>query len=175
MSWCPTFNFQFWIMSKWLAKHISTKVSFKITIRKKHVYFGIGWPRIWNQCFYLGIWNDNRTKMIALPSFQLATRLNSQKTNETEFIKKQWHINMFMNIGIFNLHIWSFDLRNCCFWLYFSSLHDYWNPSTWNPLVHTSWGETEGCKNVLFSSSKCEKKNQLKNKNHMRNRLFIDS
>jgi len=22
--------------------------------------------------------------------------------------------------------------RKCCFWLYFSSLHDYWPPRTWN-------------------------------------------
>jgi len=53
-------------------------------------------------CFYLGIWNDDRTKMIVLPSFQLATRLNSQNTNETVFIIERWHINFFMNIGISN-------------------------------------------------------------------------
>ena len=43
---CTKFSFQFSIMSKWLAKHINTKVSFKFTIRKRHVYIGIGWP-IW--------------------------------------------------------------------------------------------------------------------------------
>jgi len=42
--------------------------------------------------------------MIVLPSFLLATRLNSQKTNETEFINELWHINMFMNIDISNRH-----------------------------------------------------------------------
>ena len=76
MSRCPTINFQLTIMSKWLAKHISTKVSFKITIRNRHRYVDIGWLWIWNQCFYLGIWNDDRTKLIVLPSFQLATQLN---------------------------------------------------------------------------------------------------
>ena len=40
------------------------------------------------KCFFLGILNDDRTKMIVLPSFQLATRLNSQNTNETEFINE---------------------------------------------------------------------------------------
>ena len=35
MSGCPTFTFQVSIVSKWHAKHISTKVSFKITIRKQ--------------------------------------------------------------------------------------------------------------------------------------------
>jgi hypothetical protein len=31
--------------------------------------------------FYLGIWNGDRNKIIVLPSFQLATHFNSQKTN----------------------------------------------------------------------------------------------
>jgi len=75
-------------MSEWLAKHISTKVSFKITTRKSHVYIDIGWTWIWKQCFYLEIWNDDCNKMIVLPSFQLPTRLNSQNTNETEFINE---------------------------------------------------------------------------------------
>jgi len=110
MSRCQTFNFQFSIMSKWLAKHIITKVSYKITIRKRQVYIDIRWPWKWNQCFYLGIWNDDRTKMIVLPSFHLATRLNCQNTNETEFINELWHINYFMNIGISNWHNRRFDL-----------------------------------------------------------------
>jgi len=38
--------------------------SFKITIRETHFYIDTGWPWIWNQCFYLGIRNDDRTKMI---------------------------------------------------------------------------------------------------------------
>ena len=86
MTRCPTISFQLSIMPKWLAKHISTKVSSKFTIRKRHVYIDIGWPWIGNQYFYLGIWNDDRTKIIVLPSFQLVTRINSQNRNETEFI-----------------------------------------------------------------------------------------
>jgi len=34
MSRCPTINFHLSIISKWLAKHISIKISFKITTRK---------------------------------------------------------------------------------------------------------------------------------------------
>jgi len=109
MSRCPTINIQLSIMSKCLLKHISTKVSFIITIRKTHVYIDIRWPWIWNQYFYLGFWNDDRTIMIVLASFQLATRLNSQNTNESEFINELWHINLYMNIGISNWHIWIFD------------------------------------------------------------------
>jgi len=110
MSRCPTNNFKLSVLSKWLSKHITTIVSFKITTRKRHVYIDIGWHWIWNQSFYLGIWNDDRTKMIVLISFQLATRLNSQTTNENVFINELWHINLFMNIGIFNWHNRSFDL-----------------------------------------------------------------
>ena len=83
MSRCSTLTFQVSIMSKWLAKHISTKVSFKITIRKRHVYIHIRWPWKWNQVFYLGIWEDTRSKIIFFPSFQLVTRLNSLNKNET--------------------------------------------------------------------------------------------
>ena len=86
MSGCPTFTFQVSIMSKWLAKHISTKVSFKITIRKRHVYTDIRWPWKWNQYFYLGIWEDELSKIILLPSFQLVTRLNSLNRNETSLL-----------------------------------------------------------------------------------------
>jgi cytochrome c oxidase assembly factor CtaG len=39
------------------------------------------------------------TKMIVLPSFQLATRLNSQNTNETDNINELLSTNLFMYIG----------------------------------------------------------------------------
>ena len=131
MARCPTISFQVSIMSKWLAKKISTNVSYKITIRKRKVYIDIGWPWIWNQCFYFAIWNDDRTKMIVLASFYLAKRLNSQTTNETEFINELWHINLIMNFRNSNCHNWSFDLTQTLFWLYFSFFHNYWSPSTW--------------------------------------------
>ena len=83
MSRCPSFSFQVSIMSKWLVKHISTKVIFKITIRKRHFYIDIRWPWKWNQYFYLGIWEVERSKIILLPSFQLVTQLYSQNRNET--------------------------------------------------------------------------------------------
>ena len=87
MSRCPTFTFQVSIVTKWLSKHISTKVSFQITIRKRHVYIDIRWPWKWNQYFYLGIW-DERTKIIFLHSFQLVTLLNSQNRIETSLLMK---------------------------------------------------------------------------------------
>ena len=39
-------HFSYPIMWKWLALLISTKDSFKITIRKRHVYIDINWPWI---------------------------------------------------------------------------------------------------------------------------------
>jgi len=100
MSRCPTFTFQLPIMFKWLAKQKSTNVSFKITIRKKKVYVDIRWSWIWNQYFYLVIWNNDPTKIRVLLSFQLPTRLNSRNTNETEIFNEIWHINLYMDIGI---------------------------------------------------------------------------
>ena len=133
MSRRPTLTFQVSIMSKWLAKHISTKVSFKFTISKRHVYIDIGWPWIWNQYFSLGIWNDDRTKIIVLPSFQLVTRINSQKSNETGFINVLWHIILYMNIGISNWDNWSFDPTNMNFFYFISfpyTIYDLQVPET---------------------------------------------
>ena len=93
-------NVQLSIMSKWLAKHLSTKVCFKTSTRKTHVYIDIDWPWILYQCFNFGIWTGDRTKMLVLSSFQLSTQLNSQNTNENEFINEHWHINLYINIGI---------------------------------------------------------------------------
>ena len=123
-----------------------------------YVYIDIGWPWIWNQYFYLGIWNDERTKIIVLPSFQFVTRINSQNRNETEFINGLWHIILYMNVGISNWHNWSFDPRIWSFLLYFSTLLDFWPPSTWKYLVHTAWCEMERCENRVFQHLKCEKR-----------------
>ena len=141
MSRCPTFNFNFSIMWKWLSRHIRTKVFFKFIIRKRHVYIDIGLPWIRIQYFYLGIWNDDSTKIIVLPSFQLVTRINSQNRNVTEFINILWQFILYMNIGISNWHNWDANPRIWIFLFYFTSLHHFWPPSTWYSLVHTSWGE----------------------------------
>jgi len=47
--------------------------------------------------------------------------------------------------------------RKCCFCLYFSSLHDYWPPSTCNSLLHTSWGKMERCEKRAFQLLKMRK------------------
>ena len=126
MSRCPTFTFLVSIMSKWLAKHISTKVTFKITIRKRHVYIDIRWTWKWNQYFNLGFGEDGRSKIIFLPFFQVVTRLNSQNRNETSLL-----MNSDTQICIFPIFIIQDSTqRKWSFLLYFSSLHDYWTPST---------------------------------------------
>ena len=124
ISGCPTFTFQVSIMSKWLAKHKSTKVSFKITIRKRHVYTDIRWPWKCNRYFYLGIWEDERSKIILLPTFQLVTRLNSQNRIETSLLMNsdtlicKWIL--AFPIGIIQVS----TPRKWSFLLYISSLHD---------------------------------------------------
>ena len=122
MSRCPTFTFQVSIMSKWLAKHISTKVSFIITIRKRHVYIDFRWPLKWNHYFYLGIWNDERTKIIFLPSFQLVTRFNSENRNETSLLMNS---DTLICIWILAFPIWhnsSFDSTKIKFFTLFQFL-----------------------------------------------------
>ena len=100
--------------------------------------------------FLFGIWNDDRTKMIVLTSLHQAPRSNSQNANETEIINEISHINLFRNIRISIWHNWIFDSSKCCFLFYFSSVHDYWLPSTWNSLVHTSLCEMERCGKRAF-------------------------
>ena len=68
--------------------------------KKMHVYIDIRWTWNWNQYFYLGIWVDDRTNMIVLPSFHPGTRLNSQNTNDIEFNKEFWNINFFLILVI---------------------------------------------------------------------------
>ena len=142
MSRCPTFTFQVSIMIKGLGKHISTKVSFKITIRKRHVYIDIRCPWKWNQYFYLGIWEDERSKK-NFCFFLLVTLLNSQKWNET---------NLLMNFDtLICIWILAFPIgiiqvsapRKWIFLLYFKSLHDYWPPTTLISLVHNPFGEMD--------------------------------
>ena len=72
-----------------------TQVSFRITIRKRHVYIDILWHWKWNQYFYLGIWEDERSKIIFLPSFQLVTWLNSQNRNETSILMNSDTLNVY--------------------------------------------------------------------------------
>ena len=47
--------------------------------------------------------------------------------------------------------IWSFLI-------YFSSIHDFWNPRTWKSLIIHRGAKWSDVNNVLFSSLKCEKK-----------------
>ena len=106
------------------------KNSFKITNCDIHVYIDIRWPWKWNQYFYLEIWEDESSKIIFLPSFQLVTRLNSQNRNETSLLMNSdtliciWIL--AFPIGIIQVS----TPRKWSFLLYFSSLHDYWPPTT---------------------------------------------
>ena len=144
----------------------NTWVSFKITIRKRHVYIDIRWPWKWNQYFYLGLWEDERSKIIFLPSFQLVTRLNSQNRNETSLLMNSDTICIWIlafPIGIIQVS----TPRKWSFLLYFSSLHDYWTPTTLFSLIHNSLGEIEWCEKRAFQLLKMRKMKvswKLKNK-----------
>jgi len=104
------------------------------------------------------IWNDYRTLVIDWLLFQLATRLNAQKTYAIVIHNEIWHVNSYwilvIPIGIIEVT----NTRKWFFWLYISSLHDYWPPSTWYSLLPNSWEKWRDVNYVLFSSSKCQKK-----------------
>ena len=105
----------------------------------------------------MGIWEDERCKIIYLHSFQLVTRLNSQNRNETSLLMNSdtliciW-ILVFL-IGIIQVS----TTRKWSFLLYFSSLHDYWPPTTLISLVHNSLGVTEWCEKRAFQQLKMRK------------------
>ena len=175
MSRCPTFTFQLSIMSKWLAKHISSKVSFKFIIRKRHVYIDIGWPWIWKQYFYLWIWNDERTEIIVLPSFQLVTRLNSQNRNETEFINLLWLIILYMNI-VFPIGIIEVSTHEYEVFTLFQSLTRFLTSKYLKLFSTYLVGQSGAMWQTCFSAlQNAKKENQLKPKNQVHNRHFMDS
>ena len=120
MSGCPTFYFQFSIMSKQLAKHINTKVSFKINIRKRHVYTDIRWPWKWNRYFYLGIWEEEGSKIIFLAFFSARYTIKFTEQKWNKFINELWHINLYKNISISNWHNSSFDYTKMKFFYFIS-------------------------------------------------------
>ena len=107
-----------------------TQVSFKITIRKWHVYIDICWPWKCNHYFYLAIWEDERSKIIFLPSFKLVTRLNSLNRSETSLLMNTDTLICIWILAFLNGIIQVSTPRKRSFLLYFSSLHDYWLPTT---------------------------------------------
>ena len=122
MSRCPTFTFLVSIISKLLAKHIRTNVSLKITPRKRHVYIDIRWPWKWIQYFCLGFWEDERSKIIFLPSFLLVTRLNSKNRNETILLINSDTLIFVVPCIMLNSEIIPTRCNNCVYssqWLYF--------------------------------------------------------
>ena len=134
----------------------------------------IRWPWKWKQDLYLGIWEDERSKIIFLPSFQLVTRLNSLNRNETCLLM---HAETLICIWILAIPIGIIQVSTPWKWsflLSFSSLHDYWPPTTLISFVHNSLGEMEWCEKRAFQLLKMRKIKVSWNKNEVRNRLFID-
>ena len=95
-----------------------TQVSFKITIRKTCLHWYSLTLKM-KPVFQLAIWENERSKIIFLPSFQLVTRLNSQN-KWNKFINELWYINLYMNISISNWHNSSFDYTKMKFFYFIS-------------------------------------------------------
>ena len=107
--------------------------------------------------FLLGIWEEERSKIIFLPSFQLVIRLNSQNRNETSLLIISDTLNciwiLAFPIGIIQVS----TQRKWSFLRYFSSFHDYWPPTTLISLVHNSLSQNEWCENRAFQLLKMRK------------------
>jgi len=68
------------------------------------------------------IWNHDRTLMIDMLLFQLATRLNSRKTYEIEIHNEIWEINLYVNICVSNWHDGIFEPTNMKIFTFFHLL-----------------------------------------------------
>ena len=96
-------------------------------------------------------------KIIFLLSLQVVTRLNSQNRNETSLLMNSdtliciWIL--AFPIGIIQVS----TPRKWSFLHYFSSLHDYWSPTTFISLENNSLGEMEWCEKRDFQLIKMRK------------------
>ena len=92
-----------------------------------------------------------------MPSFQLVTRLNSEIRNEKGLLMNS---DTLICIWILAFPIGIIQVscpRKWSFLLYFSSLHDYWPPTTLISLVHNYFGQMEWCEKYAFQLLKMRK------------------
>ena len=112
----------------------------------------------------------------SFPSFQLVTRINSQDRNEILYINILRHIILYMNIGISNWHNWIFDETNMMFSTSFHFLTRFLNQK-YLKIFSTYLVVRNGAmwKTWFSAPQNVKKEYQLKHKNEVHNRLFIDS
>ena len=159
MSRCPKFPFQVSIMSKWLALH---KLRSKLLLGKDMITLTLVDLEM-KAVFLFGNLRRWTFKNNIFASFQLVTRLNSQKRNETILLMNS---NTLICIWILAFPIGIIQVsttRKWSFLLYFSSFHDYWTPTTLISLVHNSLGEMEWCEKHAFQLLKMRKMNVICN------------
>ena len=121
----------------------------------------------------MGIWEDEGSKIIYLPPFQLVTRLHSQNRNDTILLMNSGTLICIWILAFPICIIQGSTPRKWSFLLYFSSLHHYWIPTTLISFVHNSLGKMEWCEKRAFSASQNAKNEiHLKHKNQVRNRIF---
>ena len=150
-------NSKFAKVRKALAKHVSTKGFLKIAIWNRHFTLTYFYDKYDTRISSWYIWNDDSTKMIILPSFQFAIRLNLQNPYETQIHNVFTHINLYLSTGISNCNFQVWTPRKWCF--EFISVQytitDYQTPETlWYTTRGAKWSDV---KNVLFSFAKYEK------------------
>ena len=103
----------------------------------------------------MGIWEDERSKIIFLPSFQLVTRLNSENRNETSLLMYSDTLNFIwilaFPIGI--IQVSTPGKRN----FYFISVPYTITDQPLNLISTNSLGEMEWCEKCAFQLLKMRK------------------
>ena len=111
----------------------------------------------------------------SLNLFQLSTILINTNHIKLRFIMKSDAL-LIIWIRVFPIGIFQVSTSpKWCLCIYFSWVHDYWTSNTRNSLVHNLWSEMVRCEKRAFQLLKMRRKNQLKHKNQVRYRLFIDN
>ena len=127
-----------------------------MNIGNSNWYIGVTTSRKWGFWVYFSSIQDYWPPSTWKPLVHISW--GEMEQIESEINNVHWLINLYMNIGISSWHIGSIDRRKWGSWLYFSSIHDYCDTSTWNSLVHMSWGEMFRCEKRAYRLLKMRKK-----------------
>jgi hypothetical protein len=158
MSSGPTIKCQLSILPETkICQTLVPNLPSKLLFGTDKITFDIRLRWIWKQYFQLHIWNDNHTKMIVLPLFQFATRLNSQNPYETEIHNDHRPLNC-IRIPVSPICLFEVSTTRNWVFCFISFRYTITYLQTNETLQFITCGkELNGVKNVLFSSSKCEK------------------
>ena len=152
--------FQVTKVPKILAKHIITKDYLKIAVWTRHVCIWHSFTKNTKHYFQLAYlkWWSYKNDSFAFVSGRYTIKFTEHLGNLIQ--NELWHIKLYMNTGISNWHMYEVStLQKWSICLYFSSIHNYSSPNTWNYLLRNYWSEIERCEKRAFQLLKMRKMN----------------